>query len=88
MKRDFTSLSYFLKLTASNCDNNPQPEGRVGTIKKEGNSTNGFIGECFFLRYCRAAFHVCFEKQGFVFCLQVCIASPLFLSCVDFRKLG
>lgn len=43
MKRDFTSLSYFLKLTVSNCDNNPKPERRVGTIKKEGNSTNGFI---------------------------------------------
>lgn len=43
MKRDFTYFSCFLKLTASNCDNNPQPEKRVGTIKKEGNSTNVFF---------------------------------------------
>lgn len=87
MKRDFTSLSYFLKLTASSCDNNPQPERRVGTLRKEGNSTNGFIW-WEFLRFCGAAFRVCFEKQSFVFCLQVYITSPLFLSCVDFRKLG
>lgn len=36
------------------------------------------FGDNFFLRHCRAAFHVCFEEQSFVFCLQVCITTPLF----------